>query len=852
MTFFRFALIFVVLLIISEPSHAINYSLPDDIGSGPFADCSGSGPSYSCSSEIRLTKTARVTLSETITLVITDGGFIAEKVFSISDNGFKLNLEVVKGDVVFVHNTDYFGDITVGDGNLTFEKSTDFVGDIHTDNGNVQVTNKNSNFVGDITTSNGNVEITDGSTVVGACSPQDSDGDVSCSGGSVGGTVVDHYEIIHNATGLTCNPEDIVIAACENADCSLLSSGIATVTLGPSGWVGGDTFAITGSETLKLRHVTPETVSLAILSQDPTPTNDYRCTNSLGGSIVSCSMTFYDSGFSFTIPTQTSCKDSDPIIITAVRRDDVTKRCVPAFANRTEDISFWSTYVNPTSGAETLSVNGTGVVGSSPGTDISLTFDVNGQASLLISYPDAGLVKLDARYEGSGDEAGLTMLGDSSFVTGPAGLCVYSDQVDSDCVSMDGTCSAFVAAGTTFDLKIGGVCWQVDGESDQDFCDNAFTPNFQISNIILSHNLMAPISGVPGTIEITTLDINSNGVGLVNQSVSEVGVFTFTAAPPSDYLGTGDVFGGATFTSANIGRLIPDHFDVAILPEPPVFAETCLVYSYLGEPFDWENVPTLTITAKNGAATPITAENYEGDFWKLDKTINYNYLDANVPVAASPLTPQSSSQTLSEADILDCGGTITFDVIEDDGISGNGVRDGFKYIRPLPESPVAPFEPDVGLTIIGTELSDYDSVCYDRGTGCEDFQVTGITGLHVQHGRGFAGSVFGPETNPLVMPVSTYIYDDSIWLENGDDNCTAFSYSIPSSGITVAVTPSGPITMIGGFANLTLTPSAGTSRENVPVTCTFPSWLAPDSTGVATFGISRGNDRIINWQEIIR
>ncbi|WP_349356610.1 DUF6701 domain-containing protein, partial [Aeromonas dhakensis] len=34
-----------------------------------------------------------------------------------------------------------------------------------------------------------------------------------------------------------------------------------------------------------------------------------------------------------------------------------------------------------------------------------------GQSSMTVTYPDAGKVQLDARYDGTGNEAGLVMLG---------------------------------------------------------------------------------------------------------------------------------------------------------------------------------------------------------------------------------------------------------------------------------------------------------------------------------------------------------------------------------------------------------------------------------------------------------
>jgi len=551
------------------------------------------------------------------------------------------------------------------------------------------------------------------------------------------------------------------------------------------------------------------------------------------------------------VPTQVSGEGSADITISAVKKSDTGVRCVPAFSNRSETINFWTTYLSPVSGSMNLMVNSTSVSTAPSGTGVSLSFDVNGQAVFTVKYLDAGQLELNAKFEGAGDEAGLLMTGNSSFVTHPAGLCVYSDVTDSGCGSGDGNCSSFVAAGSPFGLKVKGVAWENDTEVDTDFCDtNTVTPNYQHSGIGLSHTLVAPGSGIPGAIDITVANIANSGEVEIDQVVSEVGVFTFTADPPVDYLGAGDVFGGRSYSSAYVGRFIPDHFEVSILLDPPAFEESCLSFTYLGKPFDYQAVPDLTITAMNGAATPTQTENYEGGFFKLDTSLQYTYVDNNVPAAVSPLTPSSSSQEINDTN--DCGGTVTVAIIEDDAIAGNGSKDGFNYTRPLPDNPVAPFVPDVTMTVPAVQITDSDGVCFDAGSGCQDFQVTGIVGVHVWHGRSLAEPVFGPETESLVMPVNSYWYDGTNWLENTDDDCSVFTYTLTQSGISVTALPAGPYMLSDGSGDLTLTPDAGSNRGSVSVSFDFPAWLEPDPDAVATFGISRGNDRILNWQEIMR
>lgn len=652
---------------------------------------------------------------------------------------------------------------------------------------------------------------------------------------------IDHYEIVHDGSALTCGAEEITVVACEDSDCNVEYSGATTVTMTPTGWIGGDNLSFTGSGTAEIRNNSGGAITLGMSDQTVTPLNGYKCVQTIGAEAVSCELMFYNSGFDFDIPTQTSCKTSDDITIRAVRKDDVTQQCVPAFADRTVSVPFYSTYTEPDSGTESVLVNSTSVSTSTPGTDISLDFDTNGESSFTVNYPDAGKITLYAHFEGTGDETDLVMDGNDSFVVHPAGLCVYSDQADNDCASGDANCSSFVAAGTEFSLKVKGVCWQQDSETDEEFCTgNTTTPNYQHAGISLTHSLIAPNTGVIGTIGITSVDISTDGGGEVAQTVSEVGVFTFTADPPDDYLGAGDVYGGATFTSANIGRFVPDHFDVTILPDPPEFQDQCNdIFTYLGQPFDWEAVPEVTITAMNGADTPEVTTNYEGDFWKLDTLIQYTYTDASGASVAASFNPSDSQQSISS--VTDINGTATIELLE---------TAGFNYTRPDPTSPVDLFNPMVTFTISTAELTDSDGVCYESSGSCTDFSQTGITGASIRHGRILVYDNYGPELDDIELsPFETQYWDDSSWITNSDDDCSA-----PIVFDTTRASVTSVPEISAGLGTITVT-ADGTATA-VQVNASSPSWLScpadSECSGWFTFGISRGNDRIINWKEIAR
>lgn len=93
-----------------------------------------------------------------------------------------------------------------------------------------------------------------------------------------------------------------------------------------------------------------------------------------------------------------------------------------------------------------MSVNSS-AIGASQGaaTPLSLAFNDQGQSTITVNYPDAGKVQLDARYDGTGSEAGLVMLGADQFVARPVGLCIMPPQ--GVCAAGDSSCPVFKKAG---------------------------------------------------------------------------------------------------------------------------------------------------------------------------------------------------------------------------------------------------------------------------------------------------------------------------------------------------------------------------------------------------------------------
>ncbi len=384
----------------------------------------------------------------------------------------------------------------------------------------------------------------------------------------------DHILITHAGSALTCSPQIVTITACANALCTLPHySGGANVTLTP----GGQSFAIDATGTNSAATVQQSAAGAATLdaisvpaATSATPTTCWNTTTST----ASCAMTFSDSGFLVTVPDHVSCNNA-AVTIEAVETAPGTGRCVPAYQNVTRAVNLYSSYANPAAGTQVVTAS-TGVVSTAaPGTAHSLAFDVNGTATITLSYPDAGQLVLTA-----GDTAptGAAMTGSGSFVAAPASF-VFS-----------AIPAAPLTAGQPFNATVTAM----------NACGiPAATPNFDGTVTITSSN---PQPGIGNATAInTTLGGFINGVASINLTWDEVGTIDLNANL-ANYLGSALSVSG---TQAGAGRFHPAYFDTVV-------TQGCGTFTYAGSTAPVKAGQPFTVTATaNKAGGGITA-NYAG------------------------------------------------------------------------------------------------------------------------------------------------------------------------------------------------------------------------------------------------
>ncbi|MGL6619152.1 DUF6701 domain-containing protein [Aeromonas hydrophila] len=683
------------------------------------------------------------------------------------------------------------------------------------------------------------------------------------------GVQIDHFQLDHSGQALTCNPETVTVKACADAACTTLITDPVTATLSltpaatSNGWIGGNTVTFSGgSTTVQLRNNTATAVTIGVSGSVPTtkPFSTTLCKAGAGmPSAAACTLSFADSGFFFDVP-DTYSNQPQTVAIKAVKKSDVTKLCVPGFANQSKSVKFWSSYVSPASNIynSRVSVNNS-VIGTSQGnaTALSLSFDAQGQSSMTVTYPDAGQMQLDARYDGTGSEAGLVMTGADQFVARPVGLCITPPQ--GVCTAGDSSCPVFKKAGDSFQVDIKAMAWE--SANDGDICaGNQTTPNFALPNIALGSTLMAPNPGTNAVLGTTSYNHSAatNSLNSVTQTVSEVGVFRMTATPPANAYFTYTI---PPAQSQPVGRFIPADFNLASGDIVPA----CNVFSYMGQSFG----VALDVLARNVAGGQ--TRNYTGSFAKgsayLSVANNKDGKSLANRLRSLPSLPWLNGRAALAA------GSSEFVRLSDTQPDGpyKSLLFGL-YMRDNDGDRTLIASPDFNDAVVGN--------C--SGASCNARLIDSVP-MQVYFGRLLAGTGAGLASASLAVPLQLQYYEAGNWQLNKLDQCTQFS--LANQGFTF-LNPSHVFDAtsrdlsLGNNRKIRLglgssAPGGASAqatdgeilfqfaRPDISVRIPYrvdlskqpsqPLWLSDPTTlqGEAIFGSSRGNDRIIYRREVM-
>jgi Family of unknown function (DUF6701)/PA14 domain/Concanavalin A-like lectin/glucanases superfamily/Bacterial Ig-like domain len=670
--------------------------------------------------------------------------------------------------------------------------------------------------------------------------------------------LVDHYAISYpfGASGVTCDASDVQITAHDAGHAAIApsagtvlnittSTGAGTwqpgLVAGLGGWVpsgannGQASYVWAGGETtftVRLRQNTPATINVNLLDSGSRPESAGE-DPSISFADTALRVTA-DGASAATIGTQISGKPSNTgfgaqtLYLQAIRTDTSTGSCVGLIQGQTATVQMAGARVSPTGGASALSVRdgggtmqavGTGAGAPGAYTNVSLAFDAQSKAPLVVSYPDAGSVALYAQYALPSPPAGTYVSGSSNaFVVRPFGLRVSGVTT---AASPSPSSPVFAKAGANFNATLTAVAWKAgddanaDGvpDSDAQIASNAATPNFD-ATATLSHTLNAPSGGNAGTLGGST-SFSGFSAGAKTQAVSwsEVG-FIDLHAKTTNYLGSGQDVGNSSAGLTGVGRFIPDHFALSGGTLTNRAAAACAPassFSYLGEGMRLQ----FTLTAQSTANA--TTQNY---------TTASGF--AKLPTLPSGMGFGAVNGTTNLTSRLDLGISSAL------GWSAGAASVDYTLAvdRASPDNPDGPF----GAAKIGVAPSDGDGVglaaaAYDMdvdNNSANDHQQVGA-GTQLLFGRLLLRNALGARKSALPIPITVQAWQGTAFIANALDSCTRLPRSaIVLGGYQGALAPGGgncktyvqqsPVAFSAGAGTLTLAAPAGGAGGSVLLT----------------------------------
>lgn len=355
-------------------------------------------------------------------------------------------------------------------------------------------------------------------------------------------------------------------------------------------------------------------------------------------------------------------------------------------------------------------------------------------------------------------------------------------------------------------------------------------------------------SGGSGTLSTSTASYSE--AGAITAILSDTG---FAAVDAAD----GSSVAERSVTSApfNIGRFVPDHFDISA--NTPAFVPACGSFTYLGQPFGLATPPIWNVTARNSEGA--TTQNYTGSLFKL----------AAGSVSGQTWTSSSGSLTavgsLPAVTVSDLGsgvGSLAFGV--GDAASGGGL----KFAR---TALMTPFNASLTLS---ASVADSEGVVYagnpylHAGIGFDGGQA------EQRFGRLRLSNAQGSERLALPLPLTAQYWNGQGFVTNSADNCTAlaapsltyFSQSADNQLAAGETTASLNAVFSGGNGNLRLTAPGEGNHGYLDLSFTAPDWLKYNWDGIdqagdgmlfddnprarAAFGKRGGSDKVIIRREI--
>ncbi len=675
----------------------------------------------------------------------------------------------------------------------------------------------------------------------------------------------DHYAILGSSAGVTCDLSAVQIISHDNTHAAVapssgtvLSLSTSTVTgvwqaallSGTGAWTssgvnnGVATYVWPGGESsfiVYLRHNTVATVGINVVDNNgkqETPTEDL-------------SIAFADTAFrvtadgtsTATVGTQISGKNSNTgfgsqtLYIQAIRTDTATGSCVGAIQSQTATIQMAGSRVNPTgptasqvsvlnSGA-TMVALGTGSGAPGTYTNVTLAFDAQSKAPLVINYPDAGSISLHAQYQLPSPPAATFITGSSNiFVVRPFGFAFRGATAATAVQHVTNDTGAVLApAGDNFTMTVAAYQWAAGEDSNNDgmpdagvnLTNNGLTSNFAATvAVAASANLPGVATGsisrgatCASAATIAAGSFSGGSATIADWCYSEAGNVLLTATS-NDYIATGvNVTGnsgldGSGAAGGYVGRFRPKTFAVSGTPtltnRSAAGCSPASSFTYMSEGLSLG----FTLVARNTQGT--TTLNYNGAYAKLGigTFANFNF---GAKSGATNLISRLDSGTSPTGSWSSGLANVT---------AGTGILRA--------SSPDGPYTAvQFGIAPVDSDGVAMNAFNFDADNNSVNERTNlGVT-TEVRFGRMRLDNAFGSTLLDLPVPLTVEYYDSSgVFMLNASDSCTSllgsdmrFAYVAATPNLTAcetAINPGTTIYFVGGKASTTAPPTLTPAR----------------------------------------
>ncbi|WP_260261514.1 DUF6701 domain-containing protein [Vibrio intestinalis] len=495
-----------------------------------------------------------------------------------------------------------------------------------------------------------------------------------------------------------------------------------------------------------------------------------------------------------------------------------------------------------------------------------------------------------------------TIKGELKFKARPwtFAVCGYGSTAGGDSNSGD----AFMPAGKVFDLTAKPVIYSSALDTYQskqklkgdEFCKLQVTDNFfkndsaYNSQVELSHGVATPAGGQDGALSYAGPQNNYDGVSSIalnDVSVSEVGSFHFAVSgnDTSFYAG---ILGGIDIGQREIGRFYPNRFSITASSFQGESQQEHI--AYMGQPFFLTQIMIGAYAFDSTSALQnyyLFAPSLQADFAAKQDSVVNNELRFSADLAAINWSAPDPAISLDSYWILnDLDAQVTRSLVKTETVSGKTV---------MFTQPNGPFNDGVGTTTtdFGFTISGSDPVSFSDTT--ELLEQAFPTQPTVRYGRMVMGSSGGTSEHTLNVPLRVEYWNGSAFMINEDDSFSKLTSNGSNvckqilwqddedSGSDSALSGVSSVQSVssGLYQGLQATPNSSNEREQdrfwimlddtaeTPAEHTSPQrllsdvscgasglnqpWLQynwrgqgdEDPSTVATFGIFRGNDKVI-------